>query len=33
MYVMVAMVVRVAAMLNVMVVAMVVVGVLERWNE
>ena len=32
MYVMVAMVVRVAAMLNVMVVAMVVVGVLERWN-
>ena len=35
MYVMVAMVVRVAAMLmlNVMVVAMVVVGVLERWND
>ena len=33
MYVMVAMVVRVAAMLNVMVVAMVTVGVLERWND
>ena len=33
MYVMVAMVVRVAAMLNVMVVAMVVVGLLERWND
>ena len=33
MYVMVAMVVRVAAMLNVMVVAMVVVLVLERWND
>ena len=33
MYVMVPMVVRVAAMLNVMVVAMVVVGVLERWND
>ena len=33
MYVMVAMVVRVAAMLNVMVVAMVVVGVLKRWND
>ena len=33
MYVMVAIVVRVAAMLNVMVVAMVVVGVLERWND
>ena len=33
MYVMVAMVVRVAAMSNVMVVAMVVVGVLERWND
>ena len=33
MYVMVAMVVRVAAMLNVMVVAMVVVGVLERRND
>ena len=33
MYVMVAMLVRVAAMLNVMVVAMVVVGVLERWND
>ena len=33
MYVMVAMVVRVAAMLNVMVVAMVVVGLLRRWNN
>ena len=33
MYVMVVMVVRVAAMLNVMVVPMVVVGVLERWND
>ena len=33
MYVMVDMVVRVAAMLNVMVVAMVVVGYLERWND
>ena len=33
MYVMVAMVFRVAAMLNVIAVAMVVVGVLERWND